>query len=305
MSWRGMEVIGDVDPNDSFNWGISIVKVRWYSDIDKVAATLQANPAVKVVTRFWGPDYGSCQQDGCDFNGGCITADANNWYNKLNQYGAVGKWWGHIPVNEPNKCMTSSQFQTNMQNLTGGIDWWHGQTHILVPWVTPPLAAYGTGPTGEDEGTYIQALINSGVLSSNYSDGSGAIWRYVGAHNYWNNCSQMQDRYGYFTYWYVGQLARPHGKQALVDEVNSNPPCAGGQYGGYGDAGRLTDLYRYMGEVEANDGSDVLMNIVFAHTSDTSGCNGQGWHQFDYTQSQWNTIASGKTCPYSCSQGCS
>jgi len=294
-----MEVLNDVNPNDCFNWGITIIKLRYYSQIDSIAATLQQNPAVKVVTRFWGPNYGQGQADGCDFNGGYITADANNWYNKLNQYGVTSKWWGHIPVNEPNNPScggpSASQFQTDMTNLTSGIDWWHGQTHIIVPWVTPPLAE------PYSEGSYITALMNSGALSANYSDGSGAIWKYVGAHNYWNRCSDMQSRYNYFNYWYVGQMASPHGKQVLCDECNSNPPCAGGSYGGYGDGGRLNDLLKWMGHVESQNGSSVLMNVVFVRSSDASaGCNGSGWQQFDYTQSQWNTIASGQTQPYTC-----
>ncbi|GEM_PF-5734510 len=309
---RGMEVLGDVDPNDAYTFGLTTVKVRYYADIDRIASTLQNNPAVRVVTRFWGPNLGQGEPDGCDFNNAYITDDAFNWYNKLSLYNALGKWSAHIPVNEPNVCtspgVSSAQFQAAMQSLTSAIDTFKQQQGIVVPWATPPLGAGATSPSHESEGDYITALMNSGALSANYSVGSGAIWKYVGAHNYWNSCSDImgsQGRYTCFTYWYVQQMAQAHGKQVVMDEVNSNAPCAGGQYsGGYGDDGRLTDLLRFLGQVEANFLPGLLVSVVFTHSGDTSACGGQGWRQFDYTQTQWNQIASGKVCPFDCSQPC-
>ncbi|HPL30118.1 MAG TPA: hypothetical protein PLG21_18890 [Anaerolineae bacterium] len=287
-----MEVYNGVDPNDAFNWGITIVKLRDRALIDQFAPTLQSHPYAKVVTR---------PQPDCDWNMGNITAEANRWYDKLNALGVASKWWGHIPINEPNNVdcgTTADAFQTFMRDLTSGIDWWYGQTHIRVPWTTPPFAVIEPS-----ENAYVTALINSGALSARYSDGSGPIWRYIGAHNYWNCCADMLTRYGVFVDRYVQRMARPYGKQILVDEVNSNAACAVDfpiPYGGYGDPNRLTDLLRFMGQIDANLGAEVLMNIVFVHTNDTVGCRGSGWRQFDYTPSQWNTIASGAAYPFSC-----
>jgi len=286
-----MEIYTGVDPNDAFNWGITIVKLRDRSLIDQIAPTLQSHPYAKVVTR---------PQLDCDWNMGNITAEANRWYDKLNALGVAGKWWGHIPINEPNNnCgTTAAAFQTFMRDLTSGIDWWYGQTRIRVPWTTPPFAVIEPS-----ENDYVTALINSGALSARYSDGSGPIWRYIGAHNYWNSCAEMLTRYGVFVDRYVQRMARPYGKQILVDEVNSNASCACSYpilYTGYGDTNRLTDLLRFMGQIDANLGAEVLMNIVFVHTNDATGCGGSGWRQFDYTQSQWNTIASGASAPFSC-----